>query len=178
MEKLRREALSKDSIAMKISASLSAALLMSIGFANAADPPPLKEGLWTVHTLSTDNPGVRTRENTATICRNHAYDQHVHSIARSKTGCTTINETLLGGQYTVQMHCVVKGTVVESRGVTTYRGDTSAHSESHATFAPAMDGLTETSMIQDQKYLGACPAGLQPGDMTSSNGAVQHLWKH
>ncbi len=41
-----------------------------------------------------------------------------------------------------------------------------------------MDGITETTMTQDQKYLGNCPAGAQPGDMTTSNGTVKHLWKH
>ena len=163
---------------MKLTFSLPAALLLSLGIAAAVDPPPFKEGLWTVHSLSIDNPGARSRENTATICRNHAYDQYVRSVARTKQGCTTVSEGFQGGQYVIQTHCSVNGTDIQSRGVTTFHGDAWAHSESHATFTPAMDGTTETTMTQDQRYLGNCPAGQQPGDMTDSHGAVKHLWKH
>jgi hypothetical protein len=163
---------------MKLPVSLPAALFLSIGIATAVDPPPFKEGLWSVHTLSIDNPGARSRENTATICRNHAYDQHVRSVAKTKAGCSTVGEGFQGGQYVIQTHCFVHGTEVQSRGATTFHGDSWAHSESRATFTPALNGITETTMTQDQRYLGNCPAGAQPGDMTNSGGAVTHLWKH
>jgi hypothetical protein len=33
-------------------------------------------------------------------------------------------------------------------------------------------------MIQDQKYIGSCPADMQPGDRKSEDGTILHLWKH
>jgi hypothetical protein len=159
-------------------ASALPALLLSVGIANAVDPPPLKEGLWSVRTQITDNPGNRKRDSTANLCRNHAYDQHVRDISKRKPGCTTVNESFQAGQYTVEMHCSVSGTSIVAKGVTTFRGDTSAHSESRATFSPPTGGTSETIEILDQNYLGNCKAGTQPGDMISASGTVTHLWKH
>ncbi len=42
---------------------------------------------------------------------------------------------------------------------------------------PPMMGISETTMIQDQKFVGACPANLAPGDMKMGNGMVMHFWK-
>ena len=70
------------------------------------------------------------------------------------------------------------GTVVESKGTTTFQGDTATHSETHATYTPPMGGISGMTMIMDQKYVGSCPAGLQPGDRTNADGSVIHLWKH
>src|ERR1017187_6973809 len=60
----------------------------------------------------------------------------------------------------------------------TYQGDTSFHSESHATFTPALGGISETTRIVDQKYVGSCPAGAHPGDRTNADGSVIHSGKH
>ena len=40
-----------------------------------------------------------------------------------------------------------------------------------------MGGVSETTMIMDQKYVGSCPAGAQPGDITYADGRVTH-WRH
>jgi hypothetical protein len=72
----------------------------------------------------------------------------------------------------------VGATVIETKGTATFSGDTSTHSESHATYTPAMAGISEMTMIQDQKYVGSCPAGAQPGDRINADGTVIHLGKH
>ena len=154
----------------------AAALVLPI--ANAANPPELKEGLWSVHNQSIDNPGNKKSDVTYTLCRDHAFDQSAQALAKSVKGCTTVSEGLQGGKYSLEVHCVVAGTVIESKGTTTYQGDTSAHSESHATYAPSLAGISETTMIMDTKYVGSCPAGAQPGDQTYADGSVIHLGKH
>ena len=155
----------------------AAALLSPIGMANAVDLPEQKEGLWSSHMQSTDSPGNNKTEQTSTICRNHAYDQYVLSLTKGMKGCTEVNESFQGGKYSVEMHCAVGGTVIDSKGTTTFQGDTAAHAESHATYTPAMGGVSETTIIMDQKYVGSCPAGAQPGDITYADGRVTH-WKH
>ncbi|MGB6429116.1 MAG: DUF3617 family protein [Candidatus Acidiferrales bacterium] len=156
-----------------------AALSVPIGIAMAAGTPPdVKEGLWSIHTETTDNPGNVKSESSSTICRNHAYDQYSNSLAKNVKGCSPANDSYEGGKYTMDMKCTVGGTTIESKGTVTYTGDTATHSESHSTYTPAMSGITDTTMIQDQKYIGACPAGMQPGDLKSANGNVVHLWKH
>src|ERR1035438_7763172 len=55
--------------------SVAATLMVAIGIANAVDPPELKEGLWSIHTQSIDNPGNKKSDGKYTLCRNHAFDQ-------------------------------------------------------------------------------------------------------
>jgi hypothetical protein len=150
---------------------------LALGTANAVDPPEVKEGLWSIQRHTIDNPGNKTSDSKSTICRNHAYDQYTLSLAKNLKGCTT-SQSFQGGKYSSKGHCMIGATVVESQGTVTYQGDTSAHSETHATYTPAMGGVSETTMIVDQKYVGNCPAGAQPGDMTNADGRVTHLWKH
>ncbi|WP_158754100.1 DUF3617 family protein [Dyella sp. S184] len=164
---------------MKMLVYVAALLAMPIGVAHAVTPPPLREGLWQMHLQDTASPGNKTTDSTTEICRNHAYDQHVQSIANNvKMGCTKINESADGSTYTVEMRCVVGPTTIQSKSVATFQGDTAAHSETHSTFTPAFGGETGDVMIQDSKYVGSCPAGMQPGDRMSANGTIIHSGRH
>lgn len=111
----------------------AAALLLPIGTAVGADPPEVKEGLWSIHTQTIDNPGNKKSESSSTICRNHAYDQHVQSLAKKMKGCT-VNESSEGGKHTSESHCVVGGIVIETKGTSAFQGDTSTHSEARTTY--------------------------------------------
>ena len=163
----------------RILVSVAVTLMVAIGIANAVDPPQLKEGLWSIHSQSINNPGNKKSENdTYTLCRNHAYDQSALVLAKSVKGCTTVSESFQDGKGSVETHCVVAGTVIESKETYTYQGDTSFHSESHSTYAPAFAGMSETTRIVDQNYVGSCPAGAQPGDRTDADGKVIHSGKH
>jgi hypothetical protein len=156
----------------------AAVFLLPMGIAVAANGPTMKEGLWTVHTVITNNPGNVKSDATLSICRNHAYDESVEAAAKNKKGCTTASESFEGGKRSVVLHCTVATTMVDTKAVTTFDGDSAAHSEIHATYTPPMAGISEMNMIQDEKYAGACPAGAQPGDRISSDGTVTHGIKH
>jgi hypothetical protein len=156
---------------------VSAAAALVLPIVNAANPPEVKEGLWSVHTQTSDNSGGKKSEGTYTLCRNHAYDQAAQARAKNMKGCTMVSESFEGGKYTSAMHCVTAGTAVESKGTTTFQGDAATHSETHATYTPAVAGMTEMTIVMDQKYVGSCPAGVQPGDRTDADGKVIHLGK-
>ena len=164
---------------MKMLVYAAALLAMPIGVAHAVTPPPLREGLWQMHLQDTASPGNKTTDSTTEICRNHAYDQQVQSLANKvKIGCTKINESLEGSTYTAEMRCVVGPTTIQSKSVAIFQGDTAAHSETHSTFTPALGGQAGDVMIQDSKYVGSCPAGMQPGDRMSANGTIIHSGRH
>jgi len=163
---------------MKTMPVFSAALLLASAAVNAVDPPVMKEGLWSIRNQSVNNPGDKRADHTSTVCRSHAYDQHALQEEKSMKGCKTISESLQGNEYSVPTHCVVGGTQIDSKSTVTFKGDSVAHSESHATYSPAMSGISEMTLIQDQSYVGSCPAGVQPGDITEPDGTVLHTWKH
>jgi hypothetical protein len=66
----------------------------------------MKEGLWSIRNQSVNSPGDKKSDQTSTICRSHAYDQHVLQDAKSVKGCKTISETLQGNEYSIHSHCV------------------------------------------------------------------------
>lgn len=145
--------------------------------AHATDPPEVKEGLWTVHSELTNNPGGKKIESNYTICRDHEFDQIARDREKGMKGCTTVGETLQDGKYTSEIHCSVKKTTIDSKGITTYTGDSAFHSETHVAYTPALGGVSESIIVVDQKYAGSCPAGTQPGDRTNEDGTVLHLGK-
>jgi hypothetical protein len=163
---------------MKTATPIAVVLLLGSATVYAIDPPPMKEGLWTIHNQSSNDPGGQKVDQTSTVCRSHAYDQHVLQEAKRMKGCKTLSESLNGSEYSVHTQCKLANTVVDSRSTVIFRGDSAAHSESHATYNPALGGISEMTLIQDQRFVGSCPAGAQPGDITQPDGSVIHAWKH
>jgi hypothetical protein len=159
---------------MKVLVSAGSVLLLAIFAVSAADAPELKEGLWSIHTQTTDNPGNKKSEGTVSLCRDHAYDKSAEALAKTVKGCTIVHESREGNKYTNETHCVVAGTTIESKGNTVFEGDSAWHTESHSTNTPAFYGVSETTSIIDQKYTGPCPAGVRPGDRMTADGKVIH----
>ena len=155
-----------------------ATVLLSFASAHAADPPDVKEGLWSSQTQTIDNPGNKRGGGLVTICRSHAYDQYVKDLAAKLPGCSKAIENLSGHTLTTTLRCSVSNTVIDTKETATFQGDTAIHAETHATYTPPLYGVSESSMIMDQKYLGSCPAGMEPGDMRSADGKTINTWKH
>ena len=129
--------------------------------AHAGDYPTIKEGLWSTTTTMSD--GKRPPQ-TGTMCNSTAVMQSV--IDAHKKGdqpCKIINMSHTGSVYTEQTECTFGGQVRKSTSVTTFTGETSVHTEIHQ----ADGNITVTS---DSKYLGACPAGMVPGDFVGADG--------
>jgi hypothetical protein len=118
-------------------------------------------------------------DNTSKICRSHAYDAYEQSqITKREAGCKTISKTTSGATTTSDMECTVGKTVVRTKTTMTKTGEDSMRSETHGTYTPPMGGMSEITMIGEQKYLGACPAGMQPGDTIRADGSKANNWKH
>lgn len=163
----------------KILVSVMAAIAVPVGAAYAVDHPQIKEGLWQIRTQTINNPGNKRTEGTVTLCRDHDYDKSVEALAKNIKGCITINESLEAGKFSSEVRCEIGSTVVVSKGTATFQNDASTHSETHATYTPVFYGIADVTMIQDQTYLGSCPAGMQPGDRKSQDGTIiKHMGKH
>jgi hypothetical protein len=153
-------------------------VLILLGLALAVEPPQNKEGLWSIRMQTTNQPGNTKTDFTYKLCRSHAFDQHGRDLAKNRKECKPVSENFSGGIYTAESECNVMGTVIKSKTTTTFQGDTASHGETHATNTPALNGVSEMTVIMDQKYLGACPAGIQPGDRVNADGSIMHLWRN
>jgi hypothetical protein len=159
----------------KTARALSAATLAALTWvAFGAEPPQLKEGLWSIHSHDVESPAHKTTDFTSTLCRSHASDRQAHENASNMTDCATVRESLHGNEYTIESRCKLRGSIVESKSTTHFSGN-ATHTEVHVTYTPALNGVTESTLVQDQKYLGKCPAGAESGDLMLPNGSVQHL---
>ena len=154
-------------------ASTTVLVLLSIGSAGAVNPPEMKEGLWMVHSQTIKDPGRKKIDATSTLCRSHAYDHYVRALARrvnhGTNKCTTLKDSLHGKTYSVVMRCDLGSVVINSSSITTYQSD-STHTETHQRYVPPLNGVSEATVIEDQKFLGPCPIGSKPGDLTQANG--------
>jgi len=154
-------------------------IILLIGLGLAADAPPLKEGFWSIHSVATDQPSGKKREVTRSICRNHAYDDYVREKAKKiPPTCKTISDTSSGGTTTLETECTAQDTVVHGKTTTTIVSETATHSETHTTYTPPLAGMSEMNMVMDQTYTGACPDGVEPGDMMTPDGKKVASWKH
>jgi len=155
---------------------LAAAFVLALTAAQAADfphLPPLKEGLWKIRLINS-SPGEKTSDTTENLCRNHAYDQQTDTMARKQfAACSSLTDTQSGNKHLISMTCKVGNSTVTTHDTVTIDGDTHYHSEILSTFNPPLYGESQSTMIQDQTYLGACPANMHPGDRQLANGTVQ-----
>ncbi len=144
----------------------------------AVDLPQLKEGLWSVTTQTEIKPAGNKIEGSSTLCRDHAYDEKVRAHAHTAMkGCTITKETFANGKYTVTSHCDRPNMAIDTESVTTMESDSASHSEIHSKITPPPPGHEETLITIDEKFIGACPANMKPGDRTSKDGSVIHIDK-
>jgi hypothetical protein len=142
---------------------LTLVALSALSTVRAADVPQVQEGLWDVRVRTTEQPGNKQQEFKFQLCRSHAYDKQAQEQASNVPGCVINKTTAADGTITSDGRCTVDGTVIVSRGTTTIQPD-ATHSQAHATYTPALAGKTEEDDVQDQKYVGECPADMKPGD--------------
>jgi hypothetical protein len=86
------------------------------------------------------------------------------TLVKNAKGCTTSFDDQGGGHFASSSSCSVEGTSIVSKGTYTYESMTSTRSESFAAYTPAYKGRTDEHVVQEQRYLGACPTGMKPGD--------------
>ncbi len=155
----------------------AAVFLFSLAAVHAADIPAVKEGLWSIRRVTTSNPGNKVDTQAFTLCRSHAFDQQADGKNGTKKHCTTVFDFTERNTRTTEMKCNVGGSALLTKAVETTVDDRHIHSEAHATFTPVFAGQNETTIIEDQRYQGQCPTGVQPGDEVQADGTIRHLWK-
>ncbi len=153
--------------------------LCLLGAVPADDPPPMKEGLWEIHTKTVEIPSHQTTERSEKLCRSHAYDDYAHAAAQKReSNCKTISKTTANNVTTTETACTIGTTVIRNKGTLTMTGDTAARTEGTATYTPPVAGKTGMTLVSEQKYIGPCPAGMQPGDALDVDGKKTSHWKH
>lgn len=135
--------------------------------------PHLKPGLWVF-----DSTGVGHEQEGPTtdrVCVDSTSDQLTNetmagiNVPRGlEKLCTRVQQSV-GNKVVVDLQCPQLGPHVNgrvtSRSVTTFYGDRATHIEREDHYRPPFVGMTDVRVWGDGKWVGPCPADMQPGDV-------------
>jgi hypothetical protein len=141
-----------------------------------ADPPSMKEGLWSIHSQVIQHPSEQTTvDASATLCRDPAYDKQVREATMPKDKCKPTVDKSSGTIKRFETDCKVGGSAVRFTETVETTADTASHTVTSSTIMPPISGLTGMTVTADMTYISACPAGMKPGDAILPDGTVAHL---
>jgi len=145
-------------------------LCAGVAFADEFNPPPMKDGLWETHSVSTQA-GKNTSEITIKMCQTKELTQSSQAMSqelRKRNECISTVVQRSGNTTVVESRCAKgnnAGQVVRiSYSIT---GDTALRMEMHQ-----QKGGAEQTTVVDSKYLSSCPAGMKGGEMIMPDGKV------
>jgi hypothetical protein len=151
------------------SGMVAAFALLFMAHAEAADLPARKPGLWEVKT-TVDGHG---RAVTVQQCIDAATDQMLQSNAGpfAAPACPEREVKKSDNGMSIDSRCSFNGKAASARAVITGSFD-SAYTMTVTSEGADLPAMTMTS---EGKWLGACAAGQQPGDVVMANGVKVNI---
>jgi Protein of unknown function (DUF3617) len=134
----------------------------------ADDYPARKPGLWEVTSHAEVGHATTTK-----MCIDPETDQLFHKMGtdlRSIKHCERDDVKVDGDTVTTDSECKLGSATETTTGVIKFTGDSAYHADITIHFDPAVLGKSDTSITQDGKWTGDCPAGMKPGDLVLANG--------
>lgn len=144
-------------------------LLVAGGLAGAqTDLPRRKAGQWEMKMEMSSVPG---RVITTEQCIDDKTDAELQKRAlemKGQNNCQNSSHKTAGG-YEFDSSCKMGETTINSHAVMSGDFSSAYLIKTHATYTPALMGMTQSDMTINVRYEGACQAGMNPGDI-SMNG--------
>lgn len=139
-----------------------------------ANPMGSRPGLW---EMATTVDGVAVPMKT-TLCVDAALGERMDKMAgqmKADIDCPTRNIRQTATGAAIDQVCTMDGTTMTSQIEVATTAD-GFHQTVHTRYSPAYMGRTETNMVLDGKWQGACPADMKPGDMRMPGGVVMNMY--
>ena len=138
-----------------------AALCLSSGTANA-DTPKRKSGLWEISMRMEGAPDMGPMQQ----CIDQNTDNLMQQKAKQeKTDCSVIDVKPSGSKVTVHSVCKIEGSTATTDGVFEGAFDSSYKGTMKTRYNPPLQGMRESNMTQQARWLGPCKPGQKPGDV-------------
>jgi hypothetical protein len=136
------------------------------GSALAADMPKRKAGLWEInmHMEGMPNMGPMQQcidQNTDNLMQQKAKDH--------KQDCSVMESNTSGSKVTIHSVCKIEGSTATTDGVFDGAFDSGYRGTMKTRFTPPLQGMSESNMTQEARWLGPCKAGQKPGDVIMPN---------
>ena len=140
----------------------------------AADIPVLKSGLWELSRSTSQQPEAK-RVTEMCLDESVQADMREFGLGVAKELCSKSDRRVEGNRLTIDAVCKLGVTTLTAHSVMTFSGNTAYHTEGSATYDPPMLNISKQNSSIDAKWVGECPAGQQPGDMTLESGQTINI---
>ena len=153
-------------------ALMSAAAGAALAAIDVSQLPRLKSGLW-VTTSAQEG----MKPTTHRMCVDEATQQRLLTMGQMMAAglCAASDLRRDGDAIVFDSDCSFGPMRVKSTARTTFDGATAYRSESVARFDPPLMGKSTVRSKADGKHVGACPTGMNPGDIKLPDGRVVNI---
>ena len=136
------------------------------GTALASDLPKRKPGLWEINMVMEGAPNMGPMQQ----CIDQNTDNLMQQQAKhGKSECSVMDVKPSGSKVTIHTVCKMDGTTVTTDGVFEGSFETSYKGTMKSRFNPPMQGMSESNMTQEARWIGPCKPGQKPGDVVMPN---------
>jgi len=153
---------------MRVSQTWILGVLCAICCAQAADPPKLKRksGLWEMTTVHDGGPPSSLK-----ACIDERTDELFSGISGGmRKNCPNLKVQVDGSKITTDGVCKFGPTQATVHGVVVFQGNSSYRTETHTHYDPPLAGKADSETTETGKWVSACAADMQPGDLLMPDG--------
>lgn len=152
-------------------------LAISAG-ASAQQFPKMHAGLWQTTTMTRGGDGASaSAPRVSTICLDDSVQKLMVQFAQGIASglCSKHDLHINGSSVDSDAVCELMGSRTTTHSTMKFTGDTSYHGGAHTTYDPPFNGRKEADTVIDGRYMGPCPAGMVPGDLSLPGGKTINL---
>jgi hypothetical protein len=132
------------------------------GGAQSADMPKRKPGLWEINMHMEGAPDMGPIQQ----CIDQNTDNMLQQQAsKQKPDCSVMDVKTSGNKVSIHSVCKMNGSTATTDGTFEGAFESSYKGTMKTRFNPPMQGMSESNMTQDARWLGPCKAGQKPGDV-------------
>ena len=133
---------------------------------SAAELPKRKPGLWEITMQMEGAPSMGAMQqcidkNTDNLMQQQAVEE--------KPECSVMDVKAAGNRVTIHSVCKLESSTATTDGVFEGSFDTNYKGTMKTRFNPPLQGMAESNMTQQARWLGPCKPGQKPGDVIMPN---------
>lgn len=143
------------------------ALAAGCALAGPADMPKRKPGLWQISNTMPGMPSMGPVQHCIDGSTDNLYKQ-MGEDAQNK--CSPPDVKRDGGKVILRSTCKMGKATASTEAVFSGDFDSAYRGDINVKYDPPLNGMSQTKMTLEAKWLGACKPGQKPGDIVTPNG--------
>ena len=158
---------------------LALATLLTVlpALACSQELPRMKAGLWESTTVNDMQKAKGAPPQVTSICMDDAVQKLMVQFSQGamRGMCSRNDLKVSGNTVTGDTVCQMGTSKMTGHSVMTFLSDTTYHTTAQSTFDPPLMGMKTSLTTVEGRFMGSCPAGMQPGDMKLGNGTIMNI---